>query len=76
MSYDGYELLRIELKDRVATATVDAPPINVMTLSLFGEIARFGQLIQGQAKRLAPPADHRADLVRASHHGRNNYAIA
>ena len=45
MSYDGYELLRIELKDRVATATVDAPPINVMTLSLFGEIARFGQQV-------------------------------
>ena len=47
MSYDGYELLRIELKDRVATATVDAPPINVMTLSLFGEIARFGQQVGG-----------------------------
>ncbi|MEE2674790.1 MAG: enoyl-CoA hydratase/isomerase family protein [Myxococcota bacterium] len=45
MSYDDYELLRIDLKDRVATATVDAPPINVMTLALFGEIARFGQQV-------------------------------
>ncbi len=45
MPYDDYELLRIELKDRVATATVDAPPINVMTLPLFGEIARFGQQV-------------------------------
>ena len=45
MPYDDYELLRIELKDRVATAIVDAPPINVMTLSLFGEIARFGQQV-------------------------------
>ena len=45
MPYDDYELLRIDLKDRVATATVDAPPINVMTLALFGEIARFGQQV-------------------------------
>jgi enoyl-CoA hydratase/carnithine racemase len=45
MPYDDYELLRIELKDRVATAIVDAPPINVMTLPLFGEIARFGQQV-------------------------------
>jgi enoyl-CoA hydratase/carnithine racemase len=45
MPYDDYRLLRIELKDRVATATVAAPPINVMTLALFGEIARFGQQV-------------------------------
>ena len=43
MSYDDYTLLRIEVKDRIAVATVDAPPINVMTLPLFGELARFGQ---------------------------------
>ena len=45
MAYDDYDLLRIEVKDGVAVATVDAPPINVMTLSLFGEIARFGQAV-------------------------------
>lgn len=43
MSYDDYQLLGIELKDGVATVTVDAPPINVMTLALFGELTRFGQ---------------------------------
>ncbi len=45
MAHDDYDLLRIEVKDGVAVATVDAPPINVMTLSLFGEIARFGQAV-------------------------------
>ncbi len=45
MAYDDYDLIRIEVKDGVAVATVDAPPINVMTLSLFGEIARFGQAV-------------------------------
>ena len=43
MAYRDYELLRIETRDGVASATVDAPPINVMTLPLFGEITRFGQ---------------------------------
>ena len=43
MAFGDYELLRIETRDGVASATVDAPPINVMTLPLFGEIARFGQ---------------------------------
>jgi len=42
MSYDGYELLRIEVSEGVATAVIDAPPINLMSLPLFGEIARFG----------------------------------
>jgi enoyl-CoA hydratase/carnithine racemase len=41
-SYDDYELLRIEVREGVAVATVDAPPMNVMTLPLFGELARFG----------------------------------
>ena len=45
MAYDDYDLIRIEVKDGVAVATVDAPPINVMTLPLFGEIARFGQAV-------------------------------
>jgi enoyl-CoA hydratase/carnithine racemase len=42
MAYADYQLLRIDVKAGVATAVVDAPPINLMTLSLFGEIARFG----------------------------------
>ncbi len=42
MAYGDYELLRIHLNGGVATAVVDAPPINLMTLPLFGEITRFG----------------------------------
>ena len=44
-AYHEYDLLRIEVKDRVAVASVDAPPVNVMTLPLFGELARFGQQV-------------------------------
>jgi enoyl-CoA hydratase/carnithine racemase len=42
MAYDDYELLHVELNGGVATAVVDAPPINLMTLPLYGEISRFG----------------------------------
>ena len=42
MAYADYELLRIEVSGGVAVAVVDAPPVNVMTLALFAEIARFG----------------------------------
>jgi len=43
MAYDDYELLRIRVDGGVATATIDAPPINVMTLALFVELDRFGR---------------------------------
>jgi enoyl-CoA hydratase/carnithine racemase len=42
MAYADYQLLRIDVKGGVATASIDAPPINLMTLPLFGEFARFG----------------------------------
>ncbi len=42
MAYGDYELLHIHLNGGVATAVIDAPPINLMTLPLFGEITRFG----------------------------------
>ncbi len=45
MAYDDYQLLQIEIRAGVARASVDAPPINVMTLPLFGELARFGQQV-------------------------------
>ncbi len=45
MDYSDYRLLRIGIDDGVATATVDAPPINVMTLPLFSELARFGRQV-------------------------------
>ena len=41
MTYGDYELLQVSVSGGVATAVVDAPPINLMTLPLFGEISRF-----------------------------------
>ena len=38
---DDFELLRIERDAGVVFATIDAPPINVMTLPLFRELAKF-----------------------------------
>jgi enoyl-CoA hydratase/carnithine racemase len=44
MSY-GFEHLNIEIEEGVAFATIAAPPINVMTMTLFGDLARFGQQV-------------------------------
>ena len=43
MAYDGYRFLRIARDGRRITATVDNPPINLITLDLFGELARLSQ---------------------------------
>jgi enoyl-CoA hydratase/carnithine racemase len=37
---DDFELLDVVVADRVATVTIDAPPINVMTLPLTRELSR------------------------------------
>ena len=44
-NYQQFELVHVEIEDRVAFATVDAPPINVMTRQLFGELAKFGAAV-------------------------------
>ena len=41
MTDDDFELLRIERDAGVTFATIDAPPINVMTPPLFRELAKF-----------------------------------
>ncbi|MBW2241130.1 MAG: enoyl-CoA hydratase/isomerase family protein [Deltaproteobacteria bacterium] len=41
MAYE-YERLHVKIEDGVAWATIDNPPINLMSLELFGELARFG----------------------------------
>jgi enoyl-CoA hydratase/carnithine racemase len=40
VAYD-YERLRVRVADGVAFATLASPPLNVMTLLLFGDLARF-----------------------------------
>lgn len=39
MAYDTYKLLRVVRDGALVTATVDAPPINVITMELFQELA-------------------------------------
>ncbi len=41
MAYDGYRLLHVSLEGRILTATVDNPPINLITLDLYAELARL-----------------------------------
>ncbi|MFT5531435.1 MAG: enoyl-CoA hydratase/carnithine racemase [Candidatus Poriferisodalaceae bacterium] len=45
MADSDFELLHIERDRRVAFATIDAPPVNVMTADLFRELAKFGKQI-------------------------------
>ena len=46
VTYDGYQLLRISREGRVVTATVDNPPINIITMALFGELARLSKELE------------------------------
>jgi len=41
MTYEGYKLIRVEVRGKVAYATVNNPPINLITLSLYEEFARL-----------------------------------
>lgn len=40
MAYD-FKLIRVEKNDRIAVATVDAPPINIITLELYAELSQL-----------------------------------
>lgn len=42
----GGELLRVRVEDGVAFATIDHPPINLLTLALFGELSRFAAAVR------------------------------
>lgn len=41
MAYEDYKLLEIAREGAIITATINAPPINIITLDLFGELARL-----------------------------------
>jgi enoyl-CoA hydratase/carnithine racemase len=43
MDYDGYNLLNIRKERGVAFATIDNPPINLLTIELAMELGRFAQ---------------------------------
>ena len=49
MAYDGYETLRVAVRDRVARVTIDHPPINLFDLALMLELDRFGREVSDDA---------------------------
>jgi enoyl-CoA hydratase/carnithine racemase len=46
MAYDGYKLLKITNEDRVVTAVIDNPPINLITLALYEELVRISKELE------------------------------
>src|SRR5215469_11644343 len=46
MAYEGYKLLKITNEDRVVTATIDNPPINLITLALYEELVRISKELE------------------------------
>ena len=52
MAYENYQRLRIARDGRIVTATIDNPPINLITLELFGELARLSQEVADDADAL------------------------
>lgn len=43
--YEELTTLRVDVADRVAVATIDAPPINVMTVPMLVDLMRFGSAV-------------------------------
>jgi enoyl-CoA hydratase/carnithine racemase len=52
MAYETYQRLRIARDGRIVTATIDSPPINLITLELFGELARLSQEVADDPEAL------------------------
>lgn len=46
MAYDGYQTLRVEVRDGVAWVTIDHPPINLFDMALIGDMLRVGEALE------------------------------
>jgi len=46
MAYEGYKLIRFTRDGKIVTATVDAPPINIITLELYSELSRMSREVE------------------------------
>ena len=46
MAYEGFKLIRYAREGKIVTATVDAPPINVITLELYAELSRMSREVE------------------------------
>ena len=52
MAYDSYTLLHVCQVGALVTAVVDAPPINVITMALFGELAALASELEADPTAL------------------------
>jgi len=52
MAYDRYNRLRVSSEGRIVTAVVDNPPINLITLELYGELARLSEELAADREAL------------------------
>jgi enoyl-CoA hydratase/carnithine racemase len=46
MAYDGFTALQVAVRDGVATLTIDHPPLNLLDLTLIGELDRAGSALE------------------------------
>ncbi len=52
MAYDGYRLIQVAREGRIVTASVNNPPINIITLELWAELARLSVELEADAEAL------------------------
>lgn len=52
MRYRNYSLIRIARDGKIVTATVDNPPINIITTGLYAELARLAEELQNDPDAL------------------------
>jgi enoyl-CoA hydratase/carnithine racemase len=52
MGYERFRLIRIARDGLIVTATVDNPPINLITLELYGELARLSEDLEADPDAL------------------------
>ena len=46
MAYDGYECLRVDVRDGVAWVTIEHPPINLFDMALIQDMLRVGEALE------------------------------
>ncbi len=52
MAYEGFKLIRFSREGGVVTATIDAPPINIITLDLFRELELMSREVEADPECL------------------------
>jgi enoyl-CoA hydratase/carnithine racemase len=52
MIYEGYRLIHIATQGRIVTATVDNPPVNIITLELWAELVRLSIEVEADPNAL------------------------